>query len=241
MSDQNALPPAAVLFDAYGTLFDLDPLRRLAQDALPETADPGAGDALAALWRTLQIDQSRLRTLADRYEDFSVVTAEALDAAVIRLGLRIDPSARAGLLDAYRALPAFEDARATLDGLKRLGLRLAILSNGVETDVRVAARAAGLEDRFEAILSADAVRRFKTAPEVYAYGADALGLPAGRIIFVSANDWDLAGAGWFGFAAYRLNRAGRPWDGLGPRPGPEGRSLADLLTHLEGATGRRAE
>lgn len=214
----------AVAFDAYGTLFDVYSIGALAEELFP-----GAGKALAELWRDRQIDYTRIRTLSGRYADFWSVTGDALNFACDRLGLALTPDARARLMDQYARLGAFPENLGVLESLRRLGLPLAILSNGTPAMIASAVSAAGMDGLLDHILSADSVRRFKTAPEAYQLGPDAFGCPAGEILFVSSNAWDVCGATWFGYTAFWVNRAGAPLERLGVRPAGEGRSLADVV------------
>lgn len=214
-----------VAFDAYGTLFDVYSIGALAEEIFP-----GAGMPLAGLWRDRQIDYTRIRTLSGRYADFWSVTGDALDFACDRLGLALTPDARARLMGQYARLGAFPENLAALESLRRLGLPLAILSNGTPEMIASAVSAAGMDGLFDHILSADSVRKFKTAPEAYQLGPDAFGCPAGEIMFVSSNAWDVCGATWFGYTAFWVNRAGAPLERLGVRPAGEGQSLADVVT-----------
>ena len=214
----------ALLFDVYGTLVDVHGIAAAA-DAL----FPGRGAALSALWRTRQIDYTRLRTLSDRHADFEVVTADALDFAAEKLGLPLTSASRAELLERYLTLPAFPDAAPALATLKTGGLRLGVLSNGTPRMLEQALGAAGIRDLLDHELSVEAAGRFKTAPEAYRLGPEALGLPAGAIGFVSSNGWDVAGAGWFGYATFWVNRTNEPRERLGIAPMGTGRTLHDLV------------
>jgi len=219
------MPPAikAIIFDAYGTLFDVYSI-----GALGERFFPGAGARLAEMWRDRQIDYTRLRTLGKRYVDFWTITADALDYSCARLGLDLTDTRRAALLGQYAKLQAFPENLAVLDTLRARGLPLAILSNGTPAMLDSAIRAARMQDCFTHVLSVEAVRRFKTAPEAYQMGPDAFGLPASEILFVSSNNWDAVGATWFGHPAFWVNRAGHPGERLGVALAGEGRTLADL-------------
>lgn len=223
----------AVAFDAYGTLFDVYSVGALAEDLFA-----GRGAALAAMWRDKQIQYSQLRTLCDRYEDFWQVTADALDHAADALGLRMDSEARERLLQGYWHLRAFPENVEALQQLRARGLRLAILSNGSPAMLDAAVSAAGMQGLLDRVLSADAVRRFKTAPEVYELGPEAFGLQASEILFVSSNGWDICGATWFGFTTFWVNRAGNPPERLGVVPAGQGRSLDDVVEFIDARTGR---
>jgi 2-haloacid dehalogenase len=195
---------SAYVFDAYGTLFDVHAAiaRHLA------AAGPDA-DRFSEIWRTKQLEYSWTLTLAGHYADFWTLTERALDFAFARVA-SVDRGLRPQLLDAYRTLDAFPDARAALAALRTRGLRLAILSNGTPGMLSAAVAAAGLAEYLDAVLSVDTVRRYKPRPEVYALATDALALSRADIGFVSSNRWDVMGAASFGFQAYWVNRAGGP-------------------------------
>jgi len=212
-----------IAFDAYGTLFDV-----YAVGALAEELFPGKGALLAEYWRVAQIDYSRIRALCGRYRDFWALTGDALDFAAAKLGLALAPDQRQALMEQYAALKAFPENLEVLQTLKGDGLKLAILSNGTPDMLKSAVGAAGMAGVFDHILSVDAVRTFKTAPEAYQMGPDAFGCPAGEIVFVSSNGWDVCGASWFGYQSFWVNRAGNVLDRLGVSPQGEGTSLADL-------------
>jgi 2-haloacid dehalogenase len=226
MADRPAIK--AVAFDAYGTLFDVYSIGRLAEELFP-----GSGARLAELWRDRQIEYTRIRTLSDRYADFWSVTGNALDFACERLGLDLTPAARDRLMAQYERLTAFPENRNLLQRLKSHGLPLAILSNGTAQMIASAVSAAGMDGLFDHILSVDQVKRFKTAPEAYQLGPDAFGCPAREILFVSSNGWDVCGATWFGYTTFWVNRAGAPPERLGIKPSAEGRSLSDVAAFLE--------
>jgi 2-haloacid dehalogenase len=221
MADERAIE--AVVFDAYGTLFDVYSI-----GALAEQIFPGSGPALAELWRDRQIEYTRIRTLCDRYADFCSVTGDALDFACERLGLALTEAAREQLMSHYARLAPFPGNRDALLALRAQGIPLAILSNGSPDMLASAVAAAGMEGLFAHILSVDRVRRFKTAPEAYQMGPDAFGCPAASILFVSSNGWDICGATWFGYTTFWVNRAGAPPERLGISPTAEGRSLRDV-------------
>jgi 2-haloacid dehalogenase len=194
----------AYVFDAYGTLFDVH-----AAIARHRSAAGPDADRFSEIWRTKQLEYSWTLTLAGHYADFWTLTERALDFAFARVP-SVDRSLRPQLLDAYRTLDAFPDARAALAALKSQGLRRAILSNGTPGMLSTAVTAAGLAEYLDAVLSVDTVRRYKPRPEVYALATDALALPRANIGFVSSNRWDVMGAASFGFQAYWVNRAGVP-------------------------------
>ncbi len=201
-SSPTRTPPKAVLFDAYGTLFDV-----YSVGALAEQLFPGQGKAISLLWRDKQIEYTRLVTtsanatgqVGAHYQPFWELTRAALRYSCAALQLNLSEAAEAELMNQYRALAAFPENKGTLRELKGRGVATGILSNGDPEMLGVAVRSAGLTDFLDHVISADAVRRYKTHPEVYALGPAALGLAAKDILFVSSNGWDALGATWFGF------------------------------------------
>ena len=223
-------PPEAVLFDAYGTLFDVYSVGMAAEQLFP-----GRGDALALLWRDKQIDYTRLVSMSGRYQPFWDLTRAGLRFAARKLGLALDGSAEDRLMNQYRHLSAFPENREVLLALKARGIRAGILSNGDPEMLAVAIKSAGFQDLLDPVLSADVVQRFKTDPVVYQLGPDALGLPAKKILFVSSNGWDAIGATWFGYTTLWVNRAGGPLEQLDTEPTRSGRSLRDVLDFFPSA------
>jgi 2-haloacid dehalogenase len=215
-----------LLFDAYGTLFDVHSVVEAGRSV---TSDP---EALSALWRQKQLEYTWLRSLMGRYEDFWAVTESALTFACRRLSLPLSAAERRGLMDAYLTLRAFPDAGEALHRLR--GLPCAILSNGAPRMLEAVVDHNGFGPRLRAVVSVDEVRTFKPHPAVYALGAARLGLPRGVIGFVSSNGWDVAGAKAFGFQVVWVNRHGAPLDELGVTPDLEVRDLGALA----GALGR---
>ncbi|HSD55143.1 MAG TPA: haloacid dehalogenase type II [Burkholderiales bacterium] len=213
--------PAALVFDAYGTLFDVHSVT-----ASAESIWPGTGTALSQLWRTKQLEYTWLRSLMGRYEDFTHVTESALRYACASLKLEADDAQRARLMKAYLHLATFPEVS---EALRRLhGIRLAILSNGSPAMLEPVVFNADLHGVITDVLSVDAVRIFKPDPRVYQLAVERLGVPAKAIGFVSSNCWDVIGAKAFGFRTFWINRAGAPVDEMGVRPDHELRSLAEL-------------
>lgn len=213
----------ALVFDAYGTLFDVHSVTRRA-DAL----FPGRGAALSAAWRTKQLEYTWLRTLMGRYEDFDRVTGDALDWSLESLRLTADGAARASLIDEYRRLAMFPEVR---DALGKLAAQrpLAILSNGHPEMLEAVVDHNGLRPLLRGgILSVHGARHFKPAPSVYRIAEEALRLPREAVGFVSSNGWDAAGAGSYGFTAYWINRGNAPVERLPVAPAAILRSLAEL-------------
>ncbi len=224
MNDNAAAVPQAVLFDAYGTLFDV-----YSVGATAEALFAGQGGALALLWRDRQIEYTRLLTMSGRWRPFWDVTRAALRFAALRLNLPLDDAAEARLLDSYRQLSPFAENRGVLQALKARGIRAGTLSNGDPEMLGAALASAGFADLVDPVLSVATVRRYKTDAAAYQLGPDALGFPPERILFVSSNCWDAIGATWFGYRTLWVNRAGFPIEQLDTEPTCIGTSLQDVL------------
>ena len=212
------MKPEALVFDAYGTLFDV---HSVAQRC--ETFWPGHGAAVSQLWRAKQLEYTWQRSLMRRYAPFSQVTREALAFTCESLQLRLDGEQADTLMQGYRMLAAYADVPAALQKLR--GKR-AILSNGSPDMLDPLVKRSGL--RFDAVLSVDERKVFKPVPEVYQLACDRLGVAKEAIGFVSSNCWDALGAKSFGFRVWWINRAGAPVDRLEFQPDGVLRSLGDL-------------
>lgn len=228
------MPIRAILFDAYGTLFDVYSI-----SALAERLYPGKGAALAELWRDKQIQYSQLRTLCSTYKPFWEVTQDALVFSCARLGLELDLEAQNMMMGQYAKLQPFPETLAVLRQLKATGMKLAILSNGNPEMLSAVVHNAQMEDLFSHVISVDAVRKFKTAPEAYQLGTDMLGVPPRDIVFVSSNGWDVCGASWFGYKTFWVNRSGAPMEELGVTPHGQGCLLSDLPGFAAFGTGAK--
>jgi 2-haloacid dehalogenase len=203
--------PRAFVFDAYGTLFDV----HAAIGRHRAAAGPDA-DRFSEIWRSKQLEYTWTLTLAGRYVDFWTLTERALDFAFARFP-SVDRALRSELLDAYWTLEAFADARAALRDLKTRGLLTAILSNGSPKMLAAAVDAAGIGADLDAVLSVDAIRRYKPLPEAYTLVTERFGIAPADVVFVSSNRWDVMGAASFGFRTAWINRANAPEE-YGPAP-----------------------
>lgn len=215
----------ALVFDAYGTLFDIADLHSVC-----EANWPGRGEALSRAWRLKQLEYSWLRTLMGQYVDFEILTVDALRYTCDSFAVHCSQPIIDQLLLAYRNLRAFPDAIAALRALS--ARRCVILSNGSPPMLEALVRNAGLWGMFDAVLSVAAVRLFKPHPRVYQHVADTLRLDASRIGFVSANNWDACGARSFGFRSFWINRNAAPPDYLGAEPDTVLTSLTELASHV---------
>ena len=231
--------PQAVLFDAYGTLFDVYSVALAAEQLFP-----GHGQALSLLWRDKQIEYTRLVTTSNHgahYRPFWELTRAALMFAIKKIALTsittgpeasFDQNFGAAverLMNQYRSLSAFPENREVLSELQRLGIPTGILSNGDPAMLQLAVKSAGLDGLLTHVISVDPIRKYKTHPDAYALGEQATGLPAGRIAFVSSNAWDALAATWYGYQTLWVNRSQQPFEELGTLPTRTGSSLRAVL------------
>jgi len=220
--------PRAVLFDAYGTLFDVYSVALLAEQLFP-----GFGDRLSVLWRDKQIEYTRLTSMSgpngEHYRPFWDLTRAGLRFAAQRLGLDLTAVAEDRLMNQYRHLSSFPENREVLAELKARGVPAGILSNGDPDMLGVAVKSAGFSGLLAHVISVHALRKFKTDPAAYALGPQALNLPAKDILFVSSNGWDAIGAAWYGYTTLWVNRFNLPLEQLDTLPTRTGTSLRDVL------------
>jgi len=221
------MQPKALVFDAYGTLFDVHSVI-----ARCEQYWPGQGAALSQLWRTKQLEYSWMRALMGRYAPFSEVTRDALGYACEALGLELDAARNDALMQAYLELSPYPDVPGALERLRSGGRKLAILTNGSPDMIDPLVRHCNMEKTFDAVLSVDALRTFKTAPQVYQHAVDRLGVAASAVGFVSSNCWDALGAKHFGFRVWWINRQRAPVDRLGSQPDGVLNGLGELPARL---------
>ena len=227
----NRPPVGAVAFDAF-TLLDFR--------QLPATAErlfSGQGSRFEELWRTRLFQYSWLRALGGQYRDFEAVSAEAFDFAAGTLRLSPPAAARREYLDTIVQLLPWPEAVPVLTQLRAAGLKLAFLSNLTPGMLAAIGRRTGLDRLMNPPLSTDAVRSYKPDPRAYQLAPEAFRLPKERIAFVAHGGWDAAGAGWFGFPTYWINRTGIPRDELGVAPTATLPSLSALPGLLAGAAG----
>jgi len=214
----------ALVFDAYGTLYDVHSVVTLCDKLYP-----GRGTPLSQLWRAKQLEYTWLRSLMGRYEDFTAVTRAALECSCRVLQLTLDGARTRQLMGAYDNLALYPDARDALAALSVF--KLAILSNGSPQMLGALVRNSGLERTFMAVISVDAVKVFKPDPRVYQHATDRLGVTAAEIGFVSSNYWDAAGAKSFGFRVFWINRSKSQADVLGAAPDAVLARLTELGGH----------
>jgi 2-haloacid dehalogenase len=191
----------ALVFDAYGTLYDTQSVL-----AKAEQLCPGKGELVAQLWRLKQLEYTWLRALLQEYADFWEVTRAALDFALKAAGVEPSDAIRAPLMDNYQHLDPYPEAREAVAALA--GHRLAILSNGSPGMLEALVRNSGLDRWIEAVISVDTARTFKPDPSCYALVGQRLGVAKEEVLFVSSNGFDVAGAKAFGFNVAWIRRGG---------------------------------
>lgn len=189
----------AVVFDAYGTLYDVQSVADVTDDAFP-----GYGDIITQVWRIKQLEYSWLRSLMQRYEDFSVITRDSLAYTLRILGLTYDESVFERIMEKYLHLDLYPDASSALAALR--GRKLAILSNGSTDMLNALVRNSGLDRVLDATISVDSKRVFKPAPAAYTLIQEKLGVPPAEVLFVSSNPWDACGAKTFGLNVAWIER-----------------------------------
>ncbi len=216
------MPATGYAFDAYGTLLDVHSAMRVHA--------PRLGDSwtrLSADWRAKQLEYTWVRSLMGSYADFWTITEQSLDHVLAVHGHR-DQVLRDDLLQSYWTLSAYSDAVPALQKLKARGHRLCVLSNGSPDMLHAVLGTAGLAELLDEVLSVDAIKVYKTAPEVYRMVTDAWDCPAREVAFISSNRWDVAGASKHGFHPIWVNRTGAPDEYPNYPPEAVISTLADL-------------
>jgi 2-haloacid dehalogenase len=206
------MPVQALVFDAYGTLYDTQSV-----GTLTEQLCPGKGPLITQLWRLKQLEYSWLRALMADYADFWSVTRAALIFALQAADIEPDPALCDRLMDKYLALDLYPEARTALAALA--GRRLAILSNGSPAMLESLTKASGIDRQLEAVISVDRARSYKPDPRCYGLVETVLGVAKTNVLFVSSNGFDVAGAKTFGFKVAWIQRAGPPPEAT-PTVGP---------------------
>ncbi len=221
MNMKNSYP--VVVFDAFGTLFDV-----YSVTARAETLCPGKGTEISTIWRQKQVEYSWLRTMSNRYKSFWEITQDALVFALTRLEIEIRPDLVAALMAQYLKLTAFEENKGVLTRLKQEGYRLGILTNGNREMIDSVLQNNGFNDFFDHVLTSDAVGKFKTSDEIYALAPMAFEVKKEEVLFVSSNAWDVAASTWYGFKSFWVNRGRAPFEVLDTSPTMHGATLVDL-------------
>ena len=194
----------ACVFDAYGTLFDVNSAADQCKDVLGDK-----GDALSSLWRVRQLEYTWLRSLMKEYVEFWQITGDGLDYAMEALDIE-DIALRERLMNIYMRLDAYPEVKDVLTKVKAGGFKTAILSNGSPKMLHSAIRNADIGSVLDDCFSVDSIGVFKPHPSVYQMAVDGLEVEAGQICFMSSNAWDVAAAANFGFRVIWINRFRQP-------------------------------
>jgi len=220
-----------IAFDAYGTLFDVYSMGKLAEDLFP-----GNGQAFALMWRDRQIEYTRLVTMSDpnpggskHYLPFWELTIRSLRYVCKRMNLNLSPDYEKRLMDQYARLTGFEDSLHVLKTIKNKSISTAILSNGSREMLATVVQSNGLAAYLDQVVTVEDVRLFKTAPQAYELLLKAFPVKKEEVLFVSSNAWDALAAKWFGFDVFWVNRLGHPFEEIGEKPNYEGNSLSNVL------------
>jgi 2-haloacid dehalogenase len=216
-----------ICFDLF-TLFDPRSLIERVREHVSEGAE-----ALCDAWRTKQFEYAFLRVAGGNYVDFRQVTSDALVLALSKQKVELSPAAREKLVGAYAELTPWPDTQRALEEWKRRGLRLAPLANYSPSMIDGLLAHAGLGKFFDERISTDRARTFKPDPRAYALGPAALGVPKEELVFAAFGGWDAAGAKWFGFPTFWVNRLGQPAEQLPPGPDAQGPDLSALAAFID--------
>jgi 2-haloacid dehalogenase len=196
------MPIKGLIFDAYGTLYDVQSVQ-----AKTEELCPGKGDLITQVWRLKQLEYTWLQTALVGFRDFTFITEASLNFALRAAGIEPKDTITKPLLDKYLDLDPFPEAKEALGALKRRGgLALAILSNGSTAMLSSLVKNSGLDAFLDATISVDTARKFKPHPDCYALIEERLGLKKDEVLFVSSNGFDVAGAKHFGFHVVWIRR-----------------------------------
>jgi 2-haloacid dehalogenase len=217
----------AIAFDAF-PIFDPRPVY-----ALGEQLFPGKGAELGNAWRGRQFEYQWLRGLGGHYVDFWQATDDALVFAAKATKLDLTPDKRRQLMNAFLELKAWPDVAPALQAFKKDGMKLAFLSNVTPKILESGIRNSGLDSAFDFVISTDAIKSYKPDPRAYQMGVDTLKLKRDEILFVAFAGWDVAGAKWFGYPTYWVNRLNAPVEELDAAPDGMGANLNELAAFLE--------
>jgi 2-haloacid dehalogenase len=217
----------AVTFDLF-TIFDPRSVVAAAEAVVPA----GRAKELCDAWRLRQFEYSWLRAAAGRYLDFRTVAEESLAYATKAARIALSADARRTLLQAHERLEPWPDAPSTLLSMKKAGLRLAPLTNYSPSMLENVLAHAGLRPLFDELISTDGARTYKPDPRAYALGVNVLRLRREEICFAAFGGWDAAGAAWFGYPTFWVNRLGLPLEALAPGPEATGPTLRELAAWI---------
>ena len=215
----------AIIFDAYGTLFDVNSASEKCKDKIGDK-----WESFANYWRTTQLEYTWLRSLMKRHKDFWQVTEDSLDKSM--KAYEIDSSLRNELLDLYKILSPFKEVPAVLKSLKEKDLKLAILSNGTPTLLNQLVKSNNLDNLFDDLFSIEEVGIYKPDSKVYDIPIKKYNIQKNEVAFLSANTWDVSGGGNYGYNSIWVNRNNNIFDKLDYSPKHQIKQLGELLDIL---------
>ncbi len=215
----------AIIFDAYGTLFDVNSAAEKCKDKIGEKWEP-----FSNFWRTTQLEYTWLRSLMGRHKDFWQITEDSLDKSM--KVFKIKPSMKDELLNLYKVLSPFKEVQETLKKLKEKKFKLAILSNGTPSLLKELVKSNNLENLFDDIFSIEEVGVYKPNSEVYDMPIKKYKIKKNEVAFLSSNSWDVSGGGNYGFQAIWVNRNNSIFDNLDYKPRFEIKDLSGLLNEF---------
>ncbi len=212
----------AIIFDAYGTLFDVNSAAEKCKDKIGDKWEP-----FANFWRTTQLEYTWLRSLMKRHKDFWQITEESLDKSM--MAFNIDPKMKNELLNLYKVLSPFQEVPETLKLLKEKNFKLAILSNGTPSLLNDLVKSNNLNNLFDDLFSIEEVKIYKPHPKVYDLPIEKYKIKKNEVVFLSANTWDVSGAGNYGYQSIWVNRNNNIFDNLDYKPNNQIKSLSELI------------
>ena len=212
----------AIIFDAYGTLFDVNSAAEKCKDKIGDRWEP-----FANFWRTTQLEYTWLRSLMKRHEDFWQITKDSLDKSMI--AFNIDLKMKDELLNLYKVLSPFQEVPETLKTLKEKNFKLAILSNGTPSLLNQLVNNNNLDNFFDDLFSIEEVGIYKPDSRVYDLPIKKYNIKKNEVVFLSANTWDISGAGNFGYQTVWVNRNNNIFDNLDYKPNKEIKNLSELI------------
>ena len=212
----------AIVFDAYGTLFDVNSAAEKCKDKIGNK-----WENFANFWRTTQLEYTWLRSLMKKHKNFWQITEDSLDKSMETF--QIDKSLRNDLLSLYKELSTYPEVKNVLENLKKKSFKLAILSNGTPELLNHLVKSSDLENLFDDIFSVEEVKIYKPDPKVYDIPVNKYKVSKGEITFLSANTWDVSGAGNYGYNSIWVNRNNSVFDKLDYKPKNEVKNLKQLL------------
>tara|TARA_B100000989_G_scaffold173897_1_gene130387 strand:+ start:303 stop:965 length:663 start_codon:yes stop_codon:yes gene_type:complete len=212
----------AIIFDAYGTLFDVNSAAEKCKDKIGDKWEP-----FANFWRTTQLEYTWLRSLMKRHKDFWQITEDSLDKSM--MAFNIDPKMKNELLNLYKVLSTFQEVPEILKLLKEKNFKLAILSNGTPSLLNDLVKSNNLNDLFDDLFSIEEVKIYKPHPKVYDLPIEKYKIKKNEVAFLSANTWDVSGAGNYGYQSIWVNRNNNIFDNLDYKPNIQIKSLSELI------------